>query len=99
MYKNLAELCSVVDWLCPSAPDDTFKTLEKISFLFSSLWLRLQLPIGNMKRLRHLEIRDLIRGLTSEPSWETKQGRMTSPPSSSLRVKGEVTRKGEDQEC
>ena len=91
MYKNLAELCSH-----SNLPDDTFKTLEKISFLFSSLWLRLQLPIGNIKRLRHLEIRDLIRGLTSEPSWETKQGRMTSPPSSSLRVRGEVTRTGGD---
>ena len=86
MYKNLAELCShsnlpswLVGWLCPSAPDDTFKTLEKISFLFYDR-LRLQLPIGNMKRLRHLEIRDLVRGLTSADTSGVLDGLASSAP-------------------
>ena len=58
MYKNLAELCSHSK--LPSAPDDTFETLEKISFLFYD-WdgYGFGLPIGNMTRLRHLEIKYL----------------------------------------
>ena len=79
MYKNLAELCSHSNIVSCIAPDDTFKTLEKISLLFY-VRLRLQLPIGSMKRLRHLEIRDLIRGLTSADTSGVLDGLASSAP-------------------